>query len=336
MTRELKLFTRLLCASLLTCASAGMAAAQQRTPTVRDTAEARRAIEQQFGRGVSQSEVLERIRQSGMSRAQIRARLQQAGYDPGLADRYYDILDNGGEPPRGEASSEFLKALAGMGITTRATLPQAFTIDSITGDTTFLKPQAVRDSMFKADSIADLGMQVFGMRTFRRAATQFEPILTGPVDRSYRLGPGDELNLVLTGDVEEAYALEVTRDGFIFIPDVGQIAVSGLTLGQLEDMLYSRLGRVYSGISRSPNATTRFQVSVGQLRTNQVFVRGEVTSPNAYQVSSVATVMTALYQAGGPTADGSFRHVEVHRGGQLVQVVDLYDFLVGGSLANDV
>ena len=117
-----------------------------------------------------------------------------------------------------------------------------------------------------------------------------DPIVAGPVDPGYRLGPGDEVQLVLTGDVEDAYALTVSREGYIFIPAVGQVSVNGLTLGQLEDQLFSRLSRVYSGVSRSVEATTRFQISLGRLRVNQVFVMGDVARPNAYQVSAAATV----------------------------------------------
>ena len=77
-----------------------------------------------------------------------------------------------------------------------------------------------------------------------------------------RIGPGDRLVLILTGDVELAHTLDVTREGFVVIPQVGQLHVANLTLGQLEDVLYSRLGRVYSGVRRGAGATTRFSVSV--------------------------------------------------------------------------
>ena len=75
------------------------------------------------------------------------------------------------------------------------------------------------------------------------------------MDENYRLGPGDVLVLILTGDVERSHTLEVTREGFVVIPQVGQVYVANLTLGQLEDQLYGRLGRVYSGVRRGPNAT---------------------------------------------------------------------------------
>jgi polysaccharide biosynthesis/export protein len=306
------------------------AQAQQtgRPQSTQDTAAVRRALEERLGRNVSTGEIIERLRQSGMTRSQVRARLQQAGYDPGLADRYFDVLERGGEPPRTDPAAGTVEALARIGVTTRQDPrqpPWQVLEDSLAG----LRREAELDSLGREE------IGVFGLRTFRSTSSQFQPVLTGPVGPGYRIGPGDEVLLVLTGDVESAYTLDVTREGFIFIPDVGQVQVSGLTIAELQDVLYSRLGRVYSGVSRAPNATTRFQVTIGQLRTNQVFVTGDVVMPGSYVVSSVAGVFNALYQAGGPTEHGSFRSVEIHRGGRVL-TVDLYSLLIGGSGEGDV
>jgi protein involved in polysaccharide export with SLBB domain len=177
-------------------------------------------------------------------------------------------------------------------------------------------------------------LRVFGLSIFKRAGTQFSAITSGPVDRNYRLGPGDELALILTGDVEVAHELSVTREGFIAIPQVGQLSVANLTLAQLEDLLYTRLSRVYSGVRRS-NPSTRFSVSVSRLRTVQVYVTGDVARPGSYQISAAGTAMSALYAAGGPTANGSFRRVEIRRGGELVDSLDLYDYLLRGDNRHD-
>src|SRR5690606_26444546 len=108
----------------------------------------------------------------------------------------------------------------------------------------------------------------------------------------------------------------------------GQVLVNGLTMSQLEDRLYERLGRVYSGVVRGPNATTQFQATLGQLRTNLVYVIGEVRQPGAYQISSVGTVFSALYAARGPNENGSFRNIEVRRAGQVIRTIDLYRYLL--------
>jgi polysaccharide biosynthesis/export protein len=189
----------------------------------------------------------------------------------------------------------------------------------------------------RTDSIQrDSGLKVFGMDLFtQRNNTQFDANLAGPVDPSYRLGPGDRLVLILTGDVEQAYTLDVTREGFVVIPQVGQINVANLTLAQLEDLLYARLGRSYSGIRRGPNATTRFSISVARLRSNQIFVVGEVARPGSFRVSAAGTALTALYAAGGPTANGSLRALQVRRNGRVVSTIDLYDYLLRGDASRD-
>jgi polysaccharide biosynthesis/export protein len=217
---------RLVVALVLAALAAPAVAQQPRQGTPADTAAARRAIEQRMGRDVSTSEIIERLRQSGMTRSQVRARLQQAGYDPGLADRYFDVLERGGEPPRGEPSQQAVAALARIGVTTRVDLRQP--LDTLSDDSlAALRREAVIDSLSRAE------IGVFGLRTFRASSSQFQPVLTGPVGPGYRVGPGDEVLLILTGDVEAAYTLDVTREGFIFIPDVGQIQVSGLTISEL-------------------------------------------------------------------------------------------------------
>ena len=192
------------------------------------------------------------------------------------------------------------------------------------------------DSLALQEALVDSGFVIFGADVFRRGSTEFDPNLAGPVDENYRLGPGDRLVLILTGDVEQSYALDVTREGFVVIPSVGQLYVNDLTLGQLEDVLYQRLGRAYSGISRGAGATTRFSVSVSRLRTNQVSVTGDVAQPGSYRVSATGTALSALYAAGGPTANGSLRRIVVRRGGRVVDSLDLYDYLLRGDPGRDV
>ena len=189
----------------------------------------------------------------------------------------------------------------------------------------------------RTDSIQrDSGLKVFGMDLFmQRGNTQFDANLAGPVDPSYRLGAGDRLVLILTGDVEQAYSLDVTREGFVVIPQVGQINVANLTLSQLEDLLFTRLGRSYSGIRRGANATTRFSISVARLRSNQIFVVGEVARPGSFRVSAAGTALTALYAAGGPTSNGSLRALQIRRNGRVVSTIDLYDYLLRGDASHD-
>src|SRR5439155_2291422 len=261
--------------------------------------------------------IRQRIAQSGMTPDQIRARLQASGYPPTLLDAYL-----GGQTP-GQAApvpgTQELAAIQSLGLQRMATAGEVLPVD--TG--------LVR-------SVAGGKTGVFGVDVFQRTTTQFLPLLSGPVPADYKLGPGDQLVLILTGDVELAYTLQVTREGFILIPQVGQLYVSNLSLDHLRDVLYTRLGRVYSGVRRSANATTRFDISVANVRANQVYVVGEVAQPGAYQISSLGTVLTALYAAGGVTERANLRAVEVRRLGKPIATLDLYDYLLRGDTRNDL
>lgn len=95
-------------------------------------------------------------------------------------------------------------------------------------------------------------------------------------------------------------------------------------MSQLEDLLYTRLGRVYSGVKRE-RGTTHFSVSVARLRSNQAYVLGDVAQPGALRISSAGTTLTALYASGGPTQRGSLRNVKMRRAGKTIATVDLYD-----------
>src|SRR6185436_18426974 len=106
-----------------------------------------------------------------------------------------------------------------------------------------------------------------------------------------------------------SYSLEVTREGFVVIPQVGQVFVANLTLEQAGDVLYRRLRSVYSGLGREPTSSTKIYVTVARLRANQVFVVGDVQTPGSYQLSSAGTMLTALYAAGGPTDNGNLRNI---------------------------
>jgi len=277
--------------------------------------------------------VRQRILQSGLTPDQVRARLRAAGYPGNLLDAY--LAADTTVPPRPNQTA--IQAISILGLATFTTQDSLL----LAGDTLALQlfQDSLRaDSIAREDSLAQLRrrLTVFGLEVFRQPSTRFAPIVSGPVDDQYVLGPGDVLVLILTGAVEDAQQLEVTRAGFIVIPRVGQIYVNQLTLGQLKDVLYQRLAQVYSGVSRAPNAKTRFDVTVANVRMLTVRVVGEVARPGSYQVPATGSVLTALYQAGGLTERAGFRAVEVRRGADLVGTVDLYDYLLRGIVPTSV
>ena len=307
----------------------------------------------------------QRIMSSGLTPDQIRARLRAEGYPETLLDQY---LPGGNAAAEAAVNSgtpdDVYNAISQLGIvdtveaeTLRCALSPAI-------DTTFspvdtsrtaqlarqnaisrqLRCKAKLDSingvLSPADSarqkmMLDSGFVIFGLAMFRSATTLFDANLNGPVDANYQLGPGDRLVLILTGDVSQSYQLDVTREGFIVVPQAGTIYVNGITLGQLEDILYNRLGRVYSGVRRGPGATTHFTISPARLRSNQVFVIGDVLTPGSYRISSAGTALTALYAARGPTDNGSLRNIQIKRNGKLVDILDVYDYLVNGDASHD-
>jgi polysaccharide export outer membrane protein len=296
----------------------------------------------------NQPELVEQLRrrllESGLTPDQVRSRLRAAGYPDNLLDEYLLGSDTTRVVRPGPRTLEAVRAL---GILSEAETDSLEMQDSVLTISDSLRQvldsiRLVKADSARADSLADSlavlggGLKLFGLETFRRTSTRFQPVQSGPVDENYRVGPGDVLVLILTGDVEQAYTLTVTREGFIVMPQVGQVYVANLTLGQLDDQFYARLRRAYSGISRSPGARTKFQISLAKIRNIQVFVVGDVVRPGAYQISGAGTVLTALYSAGGPTSNGSFRKVEVRRGDKLVNTLDLYDYLLHGINASDV
>ncbi|MFQ5704935.1 MAG: SLBB domain-containing protein [Gemmatimonadales bacterium] len=270
--------------------------------------------------------VRQRIQQSGLTPDQIRSQLRAAGYSPTLLDQFMtaDSL-----AVLGGVSEEAVQALAMLGISQM----EAQGLEAVPLQTGVDSLKILADSA-KIDSLAAVEeLQVFGLDVFGGRTTRFQPVLSGPVPPNYHVGPGDVMVLVITGDVELVRELEVTREGFIVIPQVGQIAVANLTMEQLRALLRQRLGQSYSGIQAG---TTRFDITVARLHTNQIFVIGEVAQPGAYQLASVATVLNALYAAGGPTERASFRNITVRRRGDTVAVFDLYDYLLAGDTHKDV
>ena len=301
------------------------------------------------------NQLRQRIGTSGLTAEQVRARLRAEGYPENLLDAYLPGGAGGGRDLL--PSDDVLNAVRALGIsdsTDVEALRQAINrmmleergarggagavrYDPITG-----RPisAAEFDRAWRtagADTARKpASEQIFGLSVFRATTSEFLPNTSGPVDPGYKIGPGDQLVLILTGDVELAHFLDVTREGFVVIPQVGQLPVANLTLGNLESLLYVRLGRVYSGVRRGSGATTHFSVSVSRLRSNLVYVIGDVERPASYRISSAGTALTALYAAGGPTETGSLRRIAINRHGRTVATLDVYDYLLRGDATNDV
>ncbi len=179
------------------------------------------------------------------------------------------------------------------------------------------------------------GLPYFGYDIFGEVPTAFEPTAAGPVDPEYIVGPDDILRITVWGQVELRQELTVDKEGRIFIPTIGQILVSGLTLDRATLTIKREMARSYSGLMSQP-PTAWLDVTVARLRPKRVFVMGEVDKPGGYTVSSYATVFNVLYSVGGPTVKGSLRDIRVLRNGKVIAHVDMYAYLAGESETNDL
>lgn len=171
-------------------------------------------------------------------------------------------------------------------------------------------------------------LQIFGLSTFKDANLTFEPNLRLATPEDYVLGPDDELLIDIYGASEANYNLFVSPEGKINVPYAGVISVGGLTIEDAKNVIRKRLASVYSGMN---TGTVKLSIALGDIRSITVSVIGEVAFPGSYTIPSLSSVYNALYLCGGPTENASFRKVQISRGNRIIQVIDLYDFLVYGK-----
>jgi protein involved in polysaccharide export with SLBB domain len=171
-------------------------------------------------------------------------------------------------------------------------------------------------------------LPIYGAHLFRNPPSTFAPLNMVPVTPDYVVGPGDELLIQTWGQVTLNSRFTVDRSGSIYIPQVGTLHVSGLKFVQVQDYLKSQMGRVFRNFD--------LNVNMGQLRSIQVFVVGQARRPGSYTISSLSTLVTAIFTTGGPAPQGSMRHILLKRGGKTIADFDLYDLLVRGDKTNDV
>jgi polysaccharide export outer membrane protein len=169
---------------------------------------------------------------------------------------------------------------------------------------------------------------IFGASLFNGVPSTFAPVEDVPVGSDYVIGPGDEINVQTSGQVNQKLDLTVDRSGAIQVPGIGAVQVAGLRYGQLSEFLNAEMSRIYRGFT--------LNVQLGQLRTIQVFVVGQARRPGAYSISSLSTLLNAIFASGGPAANGSVRDIQVKRGDKVIDHFDLYDLLLHGSKTNDI
>lgn len=177
--------------------------------------------------------------------------------------------------------------------------------------------------------------RVYGREIFDTKNLTFEPSMNLATPPNYRLGPGDEVIIDIWGTNQATIRDNVSPDGYISINDIGLVYLNGMTVAEAGNYLRKELNKIYAGID-SENPSSQIKVTLGNSRTIQVNVMGEVFQPGTYALSSFATVFHALYRAGGVSNIGSLRAIQVVRGGKKIATVDVYDFIMKGKISDDI
>ncbi|PWF48944.1 polysaccharide export protein [Massilia glaciei] len=168
----------------------------------------------------------------------------------------------------------------------------------------------------------------FGADFFANAPSTFAPIANSPVPSEYPLGPGDELLIRGWGTIDIDYRAKIDRNGLVNIPRIGSIVLGGVRAGHAERVIQGAVAKLYKGVT--------LNVNFGQLRAITVYVVGQARRPGTYTVSSMSTLVTALFASGGPNAGGSMRRVQVKRAGAVAAELDLYSFIAKGDKSADI
>ncbi|MCC8423963.1 SLBB domain-containing protein [Mucilaginibacter sp. UR6-11] len=169
-------------------------------------------------------------------------------------------------------------------------------------------------------------LEVYGTQFFKQAIT-FEPSFSIATPKSYVLGPGDKVIILLTGLNEKNLESTVTPDGNLQIPFAGLVYVNGFTIEQATSLIRSKMLKIYPALA---SGQTQLTVNLGSTRSIRVTVKGEVKTPGSYTLSSLATLPNALYNSGGPGANGSLRYIKLIRNNKLYKIIDFYTYLQSG------
>jgi protein involved in polysaccharide export with SLBB domain len=178
-----------------------------------------------------------------------------------------------------------------------------------------------------ADS-AGRPLALFGQAMFEQPPSTFAPLDLLQVPSDYIIGPGDELQVKIWGQIEADLRVLVDRSGQIYIPRVGQISVAGTHYGELEQHLKNEVSKIFKNFNLT--------VNVGRLRSIQVLVVGDARYPGTYTIGSLSTLVNAVFASGGPQPQGSLRHIQVRRDGVTVTDFDFYDLLIKGDKSKDI
>jgi polysaccharide biosynthesis/export protein len=260
---------------------------------------------------------LQKAKASGMSEAQIERAATLQGYSPADIAKMRERLNNI-STEKGKKTNE-----SDLSDVRKATKTKAYSDSTNKTEEDIIKPTDTAKP------------KVFGMSMFAAGGLSFEADLRIATPRNYQLGPDDELNIDIFGNALDNYKVKVSPEGTIRILNLSPIYVNGLTIESASERIVGRLRQLYQGLN-SPGSGVSAQITLGNVRSIKVTLTGEVVKAGTYTVSSLATVFNALYAAGGPSENGSFRNIKVIRDNKVVRVLDLYDFLLRADQKDNI
>ena len=260
-------------------------------------------------------EFLQKAQASGMNETQIEKAALMQGYSPADVAKMRERINN--------TASIGSKSTTAIDASRKTTTP-------VSGITKIEEEQIKEDIV-----VSQVKSNVFGVSMFSKGGLSFEPDLRIATPKNYQLGPDDELNIDIFGNALDNYKVKVNNEGTIRILNLSPIYVNGLSIEAASERIVGRLRQLYQGINM-PGSGVSAQISLGNIRSIKVTITGEVTKPGTYTVSSLATVFNALYAAGGPSENGSFRNIRVIRDNKVVKILDLYDFLLRADQKDNI
>ncbi|MGL4853598.1 MAG: SLBB domain-containing protein [Phocaeicola sp.] len=278
---------------------------------------------------MSDQQVVEYIKQgtaAGKSQQQLATELGARGVNRTQAERVKKLI----EGAQGNKTSERNALEAGGQERMRRT---GDSMQGVDASTTLLSAAEQADSLQQLNPTQG-GPQVFGRNIFSNRNLTFAPNQNLATPQEYKLGPGDEVIVDIWGSSQNSIRQTISPDGFINIENIGLVYLNGLRIQEAEKHLRQELDKIYAGIGGE--GSSDMKLTLGQIRTIQIHIMGEVVTPGSYSLSSLSTAFHALYQAGGISPLGSLRNIHLSRGGKTVATIDVYDFILNGKSIEDL
>jgi protein involved in polysaccharide export with SLBB domain len=255
-------------------------------------------------RGISPQEVAMYAKSKGYSDADVNSLMQRA-----------NAMNGGGSSTAGSAAS-------GTSFGQRQMVQ-------------FGEQDLMRNGKDSTSQLTEEEKKIFGYEVFHNNGISFTPNLNMATPKDYIVGPGDELIAQIYGIAQATINLKVSAEGKVVIPNVGVSHVGGLSIEAVKALLTQKIGTRYAGLAGA-NPSSFLMVTLSSIRSIKVNIVGDVKKPGSYQLPSFTNTFNALYAAGGPTTKGSFRNIQVFRGGKQIIEVDLYDFLLKGKTDKNI